>query len=287
MKKLLRILLLAAAMTLGLSLGVAETLEEIDARFAAQYGDPRYWTLEARHEWDMARVAAGVGDRLYYVLPGERDLSLNEAIAVTEKEIHDPEWGKLKHYDAAAVDLSAYRLSYSFLEYEDGERMYWIRYYSDAYSQPIFEAQVFQSGAATVNFYDAQSMQNVYEREIGKRGEKYAYWSLADKRAFYETLLKMFEREMAVYGDLPPFAKPILAREPSLPLPGEISEAEALALAREAVRDKEFPQNIKKAVSLYREAGREATYEITFVGGVTPLAAVLLSAVDGAIISKK
>lgn len=281
-----RMALLCLVVLLVFGCAFAETWQEIDARFIALYGDKRDWTLEEWHAWDLSRVAAGVGDRVYYVLPDENDLSLEKALAIAEKEVCDAKWGEIKHYDASSVDLASYDVSCCFIEYDDGERMYLIRYYGDAYTQPIFDVTVYQSGVGTVDFYDADSMENIYLRAIGERGEKFAYWTIADKRAFYETLLQSFEREMTVYGGLPPFAKAILSHEQSLPLEGEIGETEALAAARNAARDIDWSGGVREAVYLYRDAGGDAVYEITFVRGVTPLKTVRVRASDGAVLAQ-
>ena len=130
-------------------------------------------------------------------------------------------------------------------------------------------------------------MYNLYKLWRIERGLKlFRYWSLEDQKQFYDLLLKMSDRQIIVYGDLPPFAKQILSNQHDLPNEHDIQPNEAVAIAYNILREKDgfdfdSKESLQQSLLFFHSENDHPVYQIRIYRENEELIRILVQADTG------
>lgn len=255
------------------------------AIFETIYGQDRYWTLEQSHQYSRVAYESGLEDSIKYLIPPEGSLSQEDAINIATTEIRKKFDAGLLPCDIAMLNDCFPRVLYVL---HDPAPIWMISFYHEHVPRvALFSAEVFNEKEVQVSCYDSDDMYNLYKSWRIERGLKlFRYWSLEDQKQFYELLLKVSDRQMKVYGELPPFAKLILSNQHDLPSENEIQPHEAIAIAHNMLREKHdfvFDNNesLQQSLMFFRSENHSSVYEIRIYRENEELIRILVQADTG------
>lgn len=116
----------------------------------------------------------------------------------------------------------------------DDEAVWWFHFYLGKDELPFLSAYVWADGKVYAEYRDRSSISEVYSAWQKERdGKKFAYWSLEKKAAFRRVLLSLRERELVLYGYLPPIAQTVLDYQHAIPDENVLSEDQAVEIANQ------------------------------------------------------
>ncbi len=143
-------------------------------------------------------------------------------------------------------------------------------YHDDIPRVALFSTEIFDEETVQVSCNDPANMYNLYKSWMVERGLKqFRYWTLEDQYSFYRLLLENCERQLKLYGELPPFAKSILSRQHDLPGEKEIEPYEALSIAYVSMQssqgiDYKADKTLQYSIMFFRTEDRTPVYLIRF-----------------------
>ena len=208
----------------------------------------------------------GLEKRVYHRVPTDGEMSLNEAKSIARATIL--EHAQYHHYQTDNLD--EYRISTQYILYEERDApIYLIDYYLPDGSKTIFSVTIGQNGAASLSYKDPRSISEVYREWYYNLGMiRFSYWSLRDKADFYKSVSGMYEAEMSANQDLSGLAQQVLAHVHSIPRGDELQEADAVAIANNALAGQGVHslslQELKLAVFFYRDDPQNPIYEVEY-----------------------
>lgn len=265
------------------------------------YGDEwNFWTLKQRYQWDIIQQRLGLDNDITCALPDENSLTEKEAIELARQIIIDNVG--MPQYAIARYGLEDFetctRVGLSYFDYsnlEGTDEKYWeIKFYRDVSSlirwpgyinladwDEIFSVYILIKGEQQItgiaNYNDPFAM-NAYWSEARRAHNDLplAMWSLEDKQLLYQTLMSLYEREMARQGHLPETDYiQILAHKQSVPQNDELTENEAVQMAKaQLIAQGVSPVKLDAAqigVYLWRDEEQESIYHIEFFDGEATL----------------
>lgn len=256
--------------------------------FREAYGHKYTWTPEERVNYQTEMNALGYNVGNQFILPNENDLSLEEAILLAKKKIFEQE--NQPQYGGYSTDgIDEYRVYGEFKRADDGTHNWHLEFFipDDRVWFSEFEVMVAPQGTAvSVTWNDPQMYINIGRIWRQRIGTSFAFFSLEEKYAFYNELLKYKDYQEKKYGTLFGYENTVLNHVHSLPHDNELSLETACYIADEYVDQHGGPEDktvLKRSVSFYRDDPEEPVYEVCYYIDNKVWRTVRVRAVDGVI----
>lgn len=252
--------------------------------FAHFYGDGKRWTYAQKSEWDEARVFLELTEERYYVIPDDGFISEQEAFdAVLAKVLASASNEKMPGADMYIYSEECIVATACILL--DNEEVWWFQFYLGSDELPFLSAYVWADARVYAEYVDQLSISYVYSTWQKERDfKKFAYWSLEDKSEFYQVLLSLWEREIELYGELPPIAQTVLRYQHSVPNESLLSEEEAIIVSNRAVETFVDLQGAVPLVYFYLDDADHYVYQVNYLVHNKITFSVILDSNDGSIL---
>lgn len=202
----------------------------MEAEFGSYFG----WSIENKHLYDMLLVEYGLLDNEINVLPRERDIQRENALAKAKQAISERFTVPIAQLDSCDVNEffiqntpeqgGGSRWSFAFIGQEDGDDVFLVEVGSDG---ELLSCTV---ESAKSNLDPIQEEFNALQLERGD----FHLWSPSDKAAYSNQLGVILKSE----GSLPPMLRAIAEQQFTNPTEQDLSEEQAIRLAVDAVRNK-------------------------------------------------
>lgn len=254
--------------------------------FAYFYGSGRCWSYVQKSEWDAARLYLGLTEEQYYIIPDDDFISEQDAYnAILNDVLDSVSKGQMPDADTY-LQSEACVTSVACVLLED-EAVWWFQFYLGEDELPFLSAYVWADGKVYAEYEDRSSISDVYSAWQKERdGKKFAYWSLEDKAAFRQVLLLLRERELELYGYLPPIAQTVLGYQHAIPDENVLSEDQAIEIANQEADKLIDLQSAVPFVYFYLDNTGRYVYQVNYLTDRELVFSVLLDATNGLVITQ-